>query len=92
MDEGYDSGPIIASEAYKFAKNASYQDIRTDVYRRGCALAGKAVAMIQKQRLTPGDCAKQDESKAHYWRPIPESEMKVVLERVAERRFKYQCA
>lgn len=90
MSEGYDTGPIIQTEAYDFPKDANYQSIRVHVYRTGCALAGKALAHIQATGLTPQNATVQDEAIARYWDPISEEKMAKVLEKINENSYKYQ--
>ncbi len=75
MGEGYDTGPIIRTEAYEFARDADYQSIRIHVYRAGCDLAGRALSLIQDTGITPRDATMQDETKASYWDPIPAEKM-----------------
>lgn len=91
MSEGYDQGPIITSEWYNFAAEATYQDIRSHVYEMGCILTAKVLATIQEQGLTPNDGEAQDESLAQYWDPIPQDNMNTVLDRIATHSYKYQC-
>lgn len=90
MSEGYDTGPIIATEWYEFPKDADYQAIRNKVYQAGCSLAGKVLSVIQNTKMTPDDATAQDEISAHYWDPIPDEKMAEVLEKISARAYKYQ--
>ena len=90
MSEGYDTGPIIATESYEFPKDADYQAIRNKVYQAGCSLAGRVLSVIQNTKMTPDDATAQDEVSAHYWDPIPDEQMAKVLEKISARAYKYQ--
>lgn len=90
MSEGYDTGPIIATESYEFAKDADYQAIRNKVYQAGCGLAGRVLSVIQNTKMTPGDATVQDEVSARYWDPIPDETMTKVLEKISARAYAYQ--
>ncbi len=90
MSEGYDTGPVIESEWYEFAKDADYQAIRNKVYQAGCSLAGRVLAKIQDTRMTPADAVVQDEVSARYWAPIPDATLTEVLEKISARTYKYQ--
>ena len=90
MSEGYDTGPVIASESYEFPKNADYPSIRTRVYREGCRMAGRVLASIQRSGMTPADATLQDEKLARYWNPIPEEKMVKVLGKVSAGGYRYQ--
>lgn len=90
MDEGYDTGPILFTESYEFLKNASYKAIRTKVYSKGCELAGKALSAIQKNNLMPKDAIPQSEDNAHYWNPIPNEKMTLVLKKISDFKYAYQ--
>ncbi len=90
MCEGYDTGPIIATESYEFPKDADYQAIRNKVYHPGCGLAGRVLSVIQNTKMTPDDATAQDEVSAHYWDPITDETMVKVLEKMAARAYRYQ--
>jgi len=89
MSEGYDTGPIIHSEWYEFPTDSDYQSIRVRVYRDGCVLAGKVLALIQNENLMPKDALKQDESDANYWDPIPDDKMSVVLKKIEAKAYRF---
>ena len=89
MDEGYDTGPIIATEWYEFARRSDYPTIRSTVYRQGCLLAGTVLRLIQSTRMTPADGLLQDESQSRFWNPIPPESMDAALAKVASRSYAY---
>lgn len=91
MNSGYDAGPIIESEDYIFPRSVDYQSIRIHVYREGCALAGKVLRKIQETNMSPCDATPQDEDHSRYWSPIPDEKMKIVLSKVNNGAYKYQC-
>jgi Methionyl-tRNA formyltransferase len=90
MSEDYDAGPVIESEWYMFSKETNYQAIRNKVYQAGVDLAGRVLARVQKERITPGDAKLQDEIFARYWDPIPDERMSAVLHKVATKNYKFQ--
>lgn len=92
MSEGYDTGPVIVSEAYDFPKNADYPSIRIRVYREGCRMAGQVLASIQRSGMTPADATIQDEALARYWNPIPDEKMAEVVDRVRAGAYRYQVS
>jgi methionyl-tRNA formyltransferase len=90
MDEGYDTGPIIATERYQFPRDADYRSIRIHVYRAGCLLAGKALRLIEDRAMTPRDAPPQDASQGKYWEPIPDDKMAEVLRKISAGSYRYQ--
>jgi len=51
MTGGFDEGPIIVVESYKFSKGSSYENIRIQVYEKGCLLAAKVLKNGFKPKL-----------------------------------------
>jgi len=90
MDEEYDTGAIIMSEAYEFPKHASYQMIRTTVYQEGCQFAGRVLASIQTQKIRPADGILQTAASGNYWSPISDKEMAVVVQKLDASEYRYQ--
>lgn len=88
MNENYDLGPIITSQAYEFEDN-SYTSIRTKVYREGCNLAMNVLQDIASQKITPGNATPQNPQEGRYWDPIPDELMARMLEKLSAREYKY---
>jgi len=91
MDSGYDSGPIVIAEKYKFKRNSTYEDIRIKTYRKNFLLASKVLLEIQKNKLTPDGFPKQDVTEGKNWPPIGKNDMKKVLSRISKKLYIYQC-
>lgn len=89
MVEGYDAGPIITSESYVFNQNSTYSDIRCHVYKRQCALMGKAFHMIQRDGLTDKNCEVQDERQAITRSPISNEDMHKIHDLLREGRYRF---
>lgn len=92
MSEGYDAGPIIASEQYNFSKDSDYPSIRIRVHREACRMAGQVLASIQQSGITPADAAVQDEALARYWNPIPDQKMAEVVAKVSAGAYRFQIS
>ena len=90
MDEDYDTGPIIDSEWYEFPKDSDYQSIRVKVYKERSALTGRVLAKIKNQKIKPKDTLPQDESKAQFWKPIPDDKLDVVIRKLNNSEYRYQ--
>jgi methionyl-tRNA formyltransferase len=87
MNEGYDEGPIILSECYEFPNDTDYRSIRVRTYRDGFMLMGKAVAMVLKEGMKPGDGIPQGDGT--YWEPIPDDKMTLVLRKISAGQYPY---
>ena len=90
MSDLYDQGPIIEIETYQFSKDASYQSIRTHVYKRGFELAARILTGVIDSALTTNFGLPQDDKSARTWLLIPDSKLEQVRRKVAEGRYKYQ--
>ncbi|MDR7306032.1 formyltransferase family protein [Rhodoferax saidenbachensis] len=91
MSEEYDAGPVIEFETYDFPRQVNYSKIRIHVYREGCRMAGRVLAKIQRDHLSPAAMQPQDESVARYWNPIPNEKMTLILEKLSTQSYRYQC-
>mgnify|MGYP003950504289 CR=1 FL=1 len=91
FDEGYDTGPIIMTESYKFNDSADYQSIRNKVFEKSYILSGKILKKVQEEDLKPSQLKKQNNLEGKYWDPIPNKKMKQVLEKIKKRKYKFQC-
>jgi methionyl-tRNA formyltransferase len=87
MSEGYDEGPIIRSESYSFTPEDTYVSIRAKVYRESLRLMSETVAMALHNGMKCSDGIPQ--SHGECFRPITDAEMRQVLEKVAEKRYRF---
>lgn len=87
MTEGYDEGPIIISESYEFTPNDTYASIRTKVYRESLRLMAETVKVVFTQGLTISDY--QQQGAGELFAPISEEKMQFVLEKVANKSYRY---
>jgi hypothetical protein len=90
MTPGYDEGPIIATQIYQFSKKASYQDIRVEVYKNGITLAAETINLLKQTNFGISDAVPQDQDKAKYWDPIPDTLLALVKSKIETRNYKYQ--
>lgn len=74
IDEGIDTGPILAAQTISVNSCESYQDVRLAVYRLSFELAASAVSDFLSGRVQP---VKQGEGT--YWKPIDEERMAKVI-------------
>lgn len=87
MTEGYDEGPIIATEEYQFPRDASYAQIRSMTYENGFRLMARSIRRVLDAEMTPDRGAIQGEGQS--WKPIPPEKMAAVLEKVAGRNYRF---
>lgn len=87
MTEGYDEGPIIVSESYDFTQVDTYSSIRSKVYRESLRLAAETVKEVFSQGLTISDFPQQ--GAGELFAPISAEKMQVVLEKVANKSYRY---
>ena len=90
IDSGFDTGPIIKVEWYKFSKKATYQNIRTKVYSRGCRLAAEILFKINNNDLFIKKAKPQNNLKGKYWSPINKKNMQLVYKKIKNKKYKYQ--
>jgi methionyl-tRNA formyltransferase len=89
MDAGYDTGPVIAVEDYIFPYNATYQDIRSRVFREGCRLAGEVLRDLNAGKIDAGVAVRQAEGRRH--KPMPDELFREVLQKTKDGRYPH-CA
>lgn len=80
MEEGYDSGPIIEVETYKYPKGSTYVDIRVDLYLKAVDLMARSTKRALTEGLFPSRLPAQEDGVLH--KPIDDSSMKKALERL----------
>jgi methionyl-tRNA formyltransferase len=90
MTEGYDEGPIIQTESYKFSPADTYPSIRVRVYQESLRLMGETVKKVLEQRLTPFNGKEQ--GTGQLFSPIPDEKMQEVLAKVAAKSYRYMEA
>jgi methionyl-tRNA formyltransferase len=87
MTEGYDEGPIIKVESYRFPASSDYVDIRVRVYREAQRLMAETVADVLDRGLTAADCPAQPEGST--FRPIPDDKLQEAIRRIEEKRYSF---
>jgi hypothetical protein len=87
MTEGYDEGPILKVESYRFPRASDYVDIRVRVYREAQRLMAEAVLDVLTRGLTPADLPAQPEGSC--FRPIPDDKLEEAIRRVEEKRYSF---
>ena len=90
MDEGYDTGPIIASETYQFAPFCTYTALRTTVYLKGCELAARVLRQLQDGTLTAAGAVAQPPEAGRYWDPLPDTRLVEVEAKLAGNHYQFQ--
>lgn len=90
IDEGYDSGPIIATENYNFPKDADHIAIRVKVFQEGCRFAGEVLSRVQNARLRPSDVKPQLADAGKYWKPTSDDDMQRLHQKLSQHAYKYQ--
>lgn len=80
MDEGIDTGPLVAQAAVDVSDCADYEAVRVKVYQAGFALAAAAAADLLAGRARP-----VPQGPGRYWKPIEPEKMAAVRARVARR-------
>ncbi len=73
MDEGIDTGPIVAQATFDVADCPDYAAVRVKVYQAGFALAATAAADLLAGRARP-----VPQGPGRYWKPIEPEKMVVV--------------
>lgn len=80
MDSGYDTGPIIQIERYGDLKGRPYTEVRREITTRSAKLTARVLRSIMEGIVTPESTAPQIASEGKYWDPIPEENMKIIIE------------
>ena len=88
-EEGFDEGPIIVVESYKFSKGSSYENIRIQVYEKGSLLAAKVLKKMVSSQNWHSELKPQDESIAKYYKPIPYILFGSVLQKIKDSNYPY---
>lgn len=88
MNEDYDKGPIIDIQKYYFKKNDTYKKIRTKVYKKGILFAIKKLITLFKNPKNI-KLQKQNNNLGKYYKVIPKSKMKLVLNKINKKHYKY---
>lgn len=70
MDEGYDSGPIIDIEFIDWKSFKSYEEMRSEIYRRSGRLIAKTLESISEGKTNSLSAQKQEEHGAYFWKPM----------------------
>ncbi len=80
MTEEYDAGPILAMESYSDLENQPYKWVRQNMYLNMTKLMAKTLQnlkhLIENQHI-------QDEKKAVYWKPMPDSTFNALFKSLA---------
>jgi len=87
MAEGYDDGPIIKIEKYRFPANYDYNSIRTFVYEKSIELMASSINTVLDNDMTPLDGI--DQEKGHLYKPISEEQLTEVINKISEGKYKY---
>jgi len=74
IDEGIDTGPVLATRTISLNGCESYQDVRLSIYRLSFELAATAVSDLLSGRAQP-----VAQGKGKYWKPIDEERMAKVI-------------
>lgn len=88
MNEDYDKGPIIDIQKYYFKKNDTYKKIRTTVYKKGILFAIKKLIALSKNPKNI-KFQKQNNNLGKYYKVIPKHKMKLVLNKINKKQYKY---
>ena len=85
MDDGIDTGPVIAREVVELSPSDSYVDIRVKTYRAGFQLLARGVRDVIDQGLTPA--ALEPQAEGRYFKPIPDDKLRAAHERIASGNY-----
>lgn len=85
MTEGYDEGPIIATELCNFTPDDDYVSMRVQVYRRSIAMMARTVAQVLRTGMTPADGITQSEGE--FFSPVNEAQMQEVIEKIRSHSY-----
>ena len=88
MTEGIDEGPIVMKEKVKCKMEDVYSDIRTRVYKRGFDLYIQAIKKLTKKEISKSSLGQQVKGK--YFPPIPDSKMQEVIQKLRNKKYRYQ--
>lgn len=88
MDDGYDTGPILAVAESRITDNARYTDIRVKVHRDGIHLLGNVLESLARGTLHPEDATVQLPDEGRSWPPMPDEIHEQVLERIRAGRYR----
>lgn len=87
MDEGLDSGPIIATVMLDLPRGADYVAMRVAMYRLTARVLADAILRVVREGLTPDRLPPQPHAPA--LRPIPDDRLLVVKERLARGEYRH---
>jgi methionyl-tRNA formyltransferase len=87
MVEGYDEGPIIESESYRFDAHDTYQSIRVRVYREALRMMAQAVKRVLDDGLTVDRAEPQ--GPGELFKPIPPEKMLVVMSKIEAGTYRF---
>jgi len=87
MTEGYDEGPIVKVESYRFPRASDYVDIRVRVYREAQRLMAETVRDVLDRGLAPADLPPQPEGSL--FRPIPDDKLQEAIRRIDDKSYRF---
>ena len=87
MTEEYDAGPILATEAYRFARGADYVDVRVRIYRESIRLMADTLAELLDHGTCIADCTPQPDGAA--FTPIPDTLFREALDRLKSGNYSH---
>ena len=80
IDAKIDTGPTICEGRYDIAATWDYYDFRTNLYGHCSNLLLKALTILENASKDPASVLKsQDEAGSHYWPPMPQDKLDVVM-------------
>lgn len=90
MDEGLDSGPIIATEFLDVRRGWDYVAVRVALYRLQAKMLADAVAKVVREGLTPRDLPRQPSADEFPpYPPISADELDAVKKRLAQGEYSH---
>lgn len=88
-----DAGDIIKKETFPIYKNESYTELRLRSLSFTAELLAKSIdSLVNQESKTKQAVETFDWSKAQYYKPIPEKEMKEVMAKLEQGTYKYTKA
>ena len=86
IDDGIDTGPVIYDQRYPIQKGWDYHDVRAHLYAHCAKVMVRALRILDATADDPtAVLTPQNKDSGHYWQPISEDQLVVVIECLNQR-------